>query len=425
MVDKFSSYGLVVIATAALCGVSIPVQAQSLSGRRVEIVLDASGSMNGRLEGGQTKIDAAKAAVRQWLETIPVELPIAFRSYGHQSPREKHDCQDTELLVGFEGVDERKNLILESSREIRAQGYTPITFVLEQAAHDFSGGGEGESVIVLVSDGKETCDGDACATAKALAEANASLVVHTVGFGVDDATQSQLECIARVTGGSFFAAGDVESLATVIGDAVQQAAVESESREGQGWLQIKGADLSGHQVTDAVSGADVGMLSSVQSTIELPSGIYNVSVGAAVWKSVEVVKGETTVLEPAWLTVKNASLQGQSVTDIETGMEHGSPSSLKNTVTLMPGEYDVWFGPLAWRIRLDAGQELVLSPGTVQVKGADYRGHEIRAEKGVKVGSVSNTSNWLPLPPGTYTIEIDGQRKVFLLAQGQDLVFER
>ena len=41
----------------------------------------------------------------------------------------------------------------------------------------------------------------------ALAKSGISkLIIHTVGFGVDDTTRGQLECIARVSGGRYFSA---------------------------------------------------------------------------------------------------------------------------------------------------------------------------------------------------------------------------
>ena len=52
----------------------------------------------------------------------------------------------------------------------------------EQAANDFPAGAK-ERVVVLVSDGKETCQGDPAVAAKALAAKG--ITAHTVGFVVD------------------------------------------------------------------------------------------------------------------------------------------------------------------------------------------------------------------------------------------------
>ena len=55
---------------------------------------------------------------------------------------------------------------------------------------------------MLVSDGKETCQGDPVLAAKALAAKG--ITVHTVGFIVDTAARGQLQAIARATGGTYF-----------------------------------------------------------------------------------------------------------------------------------------------------------------------------------------------------------------------------
>ena len=64
----------------------------------VMIVLDASGSMRGQIEG-RTKMEIAKQAIREVLKTIPEDVRVGLRVYGHQSPRYKHDCKDSKLEV--------------------------------------------------------------------------------------------------------------------------------------------------------------------------------------------------------------------------------------------------------------------------------------------------------------------------------------
>ena len=46
------------------------------------------------------------------------------------------------------------------------RGQTPLTYSLEQAAQDFGATSDEERVIILVSDGEETCGGDPAAAAR-------------------------------------------------------------------------------------------------------------------------------------------------------------------------------------------------------------------------------------------------------------------
>ena len=105
----------------------------------IELILDASGSMRGKLESKETKIAAAKAAVATFVNSLPDEQQLAFRAYGHQSAREKQNCQDTQLLVRFGKLSQNREKILSVSKQLTPRGYTPISFVLELAAKDFPG----------------------------------------------------------------------------------------------------------------------------------------------------------------------------------------------------------------------------------------------------------------------------------------------
>ena len=195
-----------IVVVAGLFCAGLPGGAPAQENRSIALILDASGSMNAALGRG-TRIEAAKEAVAAFLAELDPGTRIAYRAYGHQSPRERHDCEDTELMVGFAPAAANREAILDRTQAIRAQGYTPITKVIRLAAGD-TAGEEGERVVVLISDGKETCEGDPCAAAKALAEADARLVVHTIGFNVDVAARYQLQCIAKVARGTYSDASD-------------------------------------------------------------------------------------------------------------------------------------------------------------------------------------------------------------------------
>lgn len=403
---------------------SISRSAEDSHNKIIELVLDASGSMNGKLKSGETKINASKKAVTELMKRLHDDILIAFRAYGHQSSKEKHDCKDTELILPFGKVKANREKIVSRIKNITATGYTPITYVLQKSAEDFPSLHQGEKIIILVSDGKETCEGDPCAKAKALANSKAKLVIHTIGFGVDEAAKQQLECIARMTGGKYFSAEDAKQLILVINQAVETAKIPAKEKKGPGWLEVKGADLHGHTVTRADTGEKVETISTTRSIVKLPAGIYNVTIGKAVWKSVEVKEGETTTLNPGILKVENAALSGHKIIERETGIEHDSVSSLKETVPLMPGEYDVMFGKIPWQVNISHGKTAVLRPGTVTVERAHYMGHKIRDKKGNVVAEVSNIKSTTPLPPGEYTIEIGKKKIPFSLKEGEHLKFE-
>lgn len=201
----------------------------------VLLVLDASNSMSGLLRDGTVKMDAARAALARVVNALPPDVRLALRAYGNQYWRAENNCQDTELLVGFGEVAKVREEVLTASSGLRARGNTPLALVIELAARDLAPEA-GTRLVVLVSDGVETCAGSPCAAARTLREGGGELVIHTVGFGVDQAARSELQCVADATGGRYFAAESVDELVAAIDTAAARAptlveAMEEENQE--------------------------------------------------------------------------------------------------------------------------------------------------------------------------------------------------
>jgi hypothetical protein len=405
--------------------VNFSAAAQAPDSRSIALILDASGSMNAKLAAGGTRIDAAKAALAAFMAKLDPNVRIAYRVYGHQSPTKAHDCKDTELMVGFGAASGNRDAILAKTQAVKAQGYTPITYVIKLAAADVRQE-PGTHVVVLISDGKETCEGDPCAAAKALADADANLVVHTIGFNVDVAARYQLQCIAKVARGTYSDASGAADLGGKLGEVAaakpappppQTKTTLTISKPKPGRLQVKNFDFRGHKVTEAETGKEFGIFHN-----ELPAGIYNVAFGPTAWKSVEVKADETTVLDPGVLEVRNASSSGHKVLDWETGSEVGHVSSSVTSLTVIPSTFTVMFGNARWdNIEVKAGERKVLNPAVIVVNGASGAGHNVHAEDGSRVGNVSSFMHVLPVPPGKYTIEIEAQKVPLDLAEGQTM----
>jgi hypothetical protein len=403
--------------------------ADAEEGRSIALILDASGSMNAKLAGGQARIDAAKAAVAAFVEKLDPRTRLSYRAYGHQSPTKDKNCRDTELLVDFGTAAANKSAILAKTNGIKAQGYTPITYVIQLAAADVAKE-PGARTVVLVSDGKETCEGDPCAAAKALADADAKLVIHTIGFNVDTAARYQLQCIAKVARGTYSDASGAADLGARLGEVAAakpppppppttttQITIQ---RARPGKLEIKQADLRGHTVTEAESGKQVAKLNTTGRIAELPPGFYNVTFGPTVWKSVEVRAGETTLIDPGVLEVHTAWIMGHKVLDWETETEVGSFSTSMRRISVVPSTFTVTFGNAHWKnIDVKAGEHKVINPAVIIVKGLDHRGANVNQEDGTFVAKLSTSAALLPVPPGRYVLEVADQKLPLDLAEGQ------
>jgi Mg-chelatase subunit ChlD len=181
----------------------------SLNDRSVEIVVDASRSMWGRMEG-EPKMVVAKEILQNVSNWFPDDLDLALRAYGSTSPSDNNDCADSTLLVPF--GEENRAPIREAIAGLRPLGQTPIAFALNQAAGDF-GSLQNDRALVLITDGIESCGGNPVQAARELREQN--IMVHLIGFGLGNAADedsASLQAVADASGGRYVTAGSAEEL---------------------------------------------------------------------------------------------------------------------------------------------------------------------------------------------------------------------
>ena len=99
---------------------------------------------------------------------------------------------------------------------LNPSGKTPLTMAVQQAAEVLDYRAE-PGIVVLLTDGEETCDGAPCALGKTLKADGLQLTVHVIGFRMTafwTGAQSALDvkCLAEETGGLYIAAENQEEL---------------------------------------------------------------------------------------------------------------------------------------------------------------------------------------------------------------------
>lgn len=167
------------------------------------VVLDASGSMTADDAPG-SRFDAAQQAVDGLVGALDDGYPIGLLAYGTSSGNSEAaktaGCRDVREVVPFGALDPES--FRSAVDELHPRGYTPIGAALTRAAAGLPA--SGKRVIVLVSDGIDTCaPPQPCAVAQRLHRTAPDLVIHTVGFKVEGDAQRQLHCIASATGGEY------------------------------------------------------------------------------------------------------------------------------------------------------------------------------------------------------------------------------
>jgi Ca-activated chloride channel family protein len=206
-------------ALVALVAVSAsPAGAVAATGQApVIVVLDASGSMDDQLAGGDIKIDAARDAVHALVDQLPDGAQLGLAVYGNGA----RGCQDATVVHKVKPLD--RSAVNAAVDEVRAAGDTPIGRALRVAAAELPAAGPRS--IVLVSDGEDTCaPPDPCDVAKELAKQGIDLRIHAIGFDVDDTAKEQLTCLSQATGGTYVEARDAGTLSRTLNQITRDAA---------------------------------------------------------------------------------------------------------------------------------------------------------------------------------------------------------
>lgn len=192
--------------------------APAIAEERAIIVLDASGSMWGQLDG-TPKISIAREVLGGVLGNVPANTSIGLMAYGH---REKGNCADIELLIA--PAPGTAAAIVGVANALSPKGKTPLSDAVRYAAEALKYS-ENKANVILITDGLETCNMDPCAVARDLEATGVDFTAHVVGFGLSAEEGRQVACLADETGGKYIPAADagalVDALSETVADVVE------------------------------------------------------------------------------------------------------------------------------------------------------------------------------------------------------------
>ncbi len=208
--------------------------AEKQAATNVELILDASNSMWGQIQG-VAKIAVAKDVLEQIINGLPDAMNVGLRLYGHRyGLNDRRACQDTELKVPIGPID--KAHLIDIIGTIQPKGKTPLVYSVLQAGNDFKDIQNGS--IILITDGIESCNGDIHTIAPALKETGIELKLHIVGFDIKEAEErAELEAIAKSTEGTYLDAKDSEEL---LSSLEQTLTIEFEILDEEGQVKARG-----------------------------------------------------------------------------------------------------------------------------------------------------------------------------------------
>ncbi len=231
------------------------------------IILDTSSSMSESFEGS-TKIVVAKQVLSDLISDLPDGMDVGLRIFG--------GCEYSQLLLPISTLD--RTALHATIAGISTGGPTPIAYTLEQAKGDFANV-SGKKLILLVSDGQETCHGKPVQAAKDLLAAGYDLQIDVVGFDVagQNGTAEALRQIADATHGNYYDAQSSKQLRAALQSIIT--------------VRYQVFDTQGQKVFEGVLG---------EAGPQLPPGNYRVVIMGnppLVLENVAVQSGETTKIE--------------------------------------------------------------------------------------------------------------------------------
>jgi len=209
------------LGLSALPGGPAP-QAAGGCARDAMLVFDGSGSMGevGHDPTTPSRIEDARRAVRAAMPDIAPVRRVGLLTYG---PGGDNACSGIDLR--FAPRADAGAAVVAGIDGLAPGGLTPLAASVTAAAEVLGGAG----IVVLVTDGNETCGGTPCALGARLAAERPGLTVHVIGFRVvydpfswnspeaqDLDGETVAKCLPDATGGLFVSTGTVDELADAL-----------------------------------------------------------------------------------------------------------------------------------------------------------------------------------------------------------------
>ena len=435
------------------CGSSQEVNQQALPEKtRILFVLDGSGSMNAEWGPNKSRMDVAKEILSRLVDSLRANptLELGLRVYGHRYVRQSNNCNDSQLEVPF--TARNHDAIINKIKDLTPRGVTPITYSLLQAANDFPSGPGYRNIVILITDGIESCGGDPCEASVMLQKKGVFLRPFIIGLGVPGG--KALDCV-----GKFVDSENAQSFNQILNESIAtsfaKTTVGVELLDGSGRpvetnLNVTFLNsMTGTAAYEFVHYLDpAGKPDSVQIDPVLSYDVVVNTLPPVVRKNVNIVNGKHNVIRipaPQGTLVIKPEGRGNPFTAVVRERGKGNILFQQNSGEprrYLEGDYEVETLTLPRRIfpiTLNAGKTLTItlpSAGAVNINtlavgfGSVFEILETGESRWVCSLDENRSRHFLNLLPGRYKIVFRARRtrgskytsiRNFELAEGQTL----
>jgi Ca-activated chloride channel homolog len=205
--------------------------------KNILFVLDCTYSMREALyfspepKQKRQKFEIAKRLISGILASIPPTTCCGLREIGFKTVDDTRadlnsysnsfmgqptvECRVTELLVPI-GPENRKTIIAAMNKTQPVGKLTPLEFTLSQIFEKDLSSVQGRTLVILLTDGADTCGGHPCRfLTKGLPSLTADIVVVSLLDGHDRLALKELRCLAETGQGKYY---DLDSFDSLIQD---------------------------------------------------------------------------------------------------------------------------------------------------------------------------------------------------------------
>lgn len=250
----------------------------------VELIVDASWSMTLPLDSNEeadrltvddpeSRIAIAQNAMVDLVENVlPEGTEVAVRAFGNL---EGNLACRTDLMSELQPLDREAVAAIVGGIEPQFDANTHIAGALEEVRNDLAGT-DREKIVVLLTDGQETCGGDPAAVIEGLVADGLNVSLNVIGFAIlDDELKAQFAEWAELGNGEFYDATDAE----LLGNALERTMTVGYTVQ----------DADGNFVRRGVVGGQF---------LELEPGVYTVlnRQGDVVYQNIVITPGGLSAL---------------------------------------------------------------------------------------------------------------------------------
>jgi Ca-activated chloride channel family protein len=171
--------------------------------------------MDGGIATLKPRIDEVRSALAEVLPTVARVRRVGLITYG---PGPGEQCN---VKLDLKPTANAASLIMSDLEALSPAGKTPLTTAVAKAA-DVLDYRNKPGMIVLVTDGEETCGGSPCELGKELRAAAAQLTVHIIGFRMKDFSWTgehsilDAKCLAEENNGLYLSAENRDDLVAAL-----------------------------------------------------------------------------------------------------------------------------------------------------------------------------------------------------------------